>query len=69
LLLWTTPLAGDDVDGENLREAYSNFHTLTANEFHAAHDVLLHLHELGELLCKIWAEGAGSSLAESMTCN
>ena len=69
LLLWITQLACDDVDGETLREAYSNFHALTANQFHAAHDVLLHLDELGELLCEIWAEGAGGSLAESMTCD
>ncbi len=45
---------------------YSDLHALTANKFHAAHNVLLHLHELGELLCEIWAELAGSLLAESM---
>lgn len=37
---------------------YSNLHTLTANKLHGAHDVLLHLHELRELLCKVRAERA-----------
>jgi hypothetical protein len=45
---------------------YSNFHALAANKFHASHNVLLHLHELGELLCKIWAELAGGLFAEGM---
>jgi hypothetical protein len=52
-----------------VNEAYSDFHTLTADKFHAAHDVLLHLDELGELLCEVGAEGAGGSLAESMACD
>jgi hypothetical protein len=45
---------------------YSNFHALTANKLHASHNVLLHLHQLGELLCEVWAELAGGLLAESM---
>ena len=45
---------------------YSDFHPLTADELHAAHNVLLHLDKLGELLCQVGPEGAGSSLAESM---
>jgi hypothetical protein len=45
---------------------HSNFHALTANQLHASHNVLLHLHELGELLCEIWAELAGGSVTESM---
>lgn len=45
---------------------HSNFHTLTTNKFHGAHDVLLHLHELGELLCEIWAELTGGLTTESM---
>ena len=50
-------------------EAYSNLHTLTANELHGAHDVLLHLHELGELLRKVGAEGTGvNGLAEVVAC-
>ena len=44
---------------------YSNLHTLATDQLHGAHDVLLHLHELGELLRKIGAEGAGvDGLAE-----
>ena len=46
-------------------EAYSNLHALTTNELHGTHDVLLHLHELGELLRKVGAEGTGvDGLAE-----
>jgi hypothetical protein len=46
-------------------EAYSNLHALTANELHGAHNVLLHLHELGKLLREIRAEGTGvNRLAE-----
>jgi hypothetical protein len=45
---------------------HSNFHALTTNQLHASHNVLLHLHELGELLCEIWAELAGGSVTESM---
>jgi hypothetical protein len=48
------------------RVTYSDLHALAANKLHAAHNILLHLHELGELLCEIWAELAGSLLAESM---
>lgn len=35
---------------------YRNFHALAANKFHASHNVLLHLHELGELPGKVRAE-------------
>jgi hypothetical protein len=50
-------------------EAYSNLHALTANEFHGAHDVLLHLHELRELLRKIRTESTGvDGLAEVVAC-
>jgi hypothetical protein len=53
----------------NVHEAYSDLHTLTANELHGAHDVLLHLHELGELLRKVGAEGTGvNGLAEVVAC-
>lgn len=45
---------------------YCNFHALTTNKFHAAHNILLHLYELGELLCEIWAELTGGLVAESM---
>jgi hypothetical protein len=50
-------------------EAYSNLHALTANELHRAHDVLLHLHELRELLRKIGTESTGvDGLAEVVAC-
>ena len=67
LLLWILSAAlwvkGNDY------EAYSNLHALTANELHGAHDVLLHLHELGELLRKVGAEGTGvNGLAEVVAC-
>jgi hypothetical protein len=53
----------------DLFKAYSNLHALTANELHGAHDVLLHLHELGELLRKIGAESTGvDGLAEVVAC-
>jgi hypothetical protein len=56
-------------EAENVYKAYSNLHTLTADELHGAHDVLLHLHELGELLRKVGAEGTGvNGLAEVVAC-
>lgn len=45
---------------------YGNFHALTSNELHTAHNVLFHLHELRKLLCKIWAELAGGLATEGM---
>jgi hypothetical protein len=57
-------------DVENDYEAYSNLHALTANELHGTHDVLLHLHKLGELLRKVGAEGTGvDGLAEVVACD
>lgn len=54
---------------ENDCEAYSDLHALTANELHGAHDVLLHLHKLRELLRKVGAEGTGvNGLAEVVAC-
>lgn len=48
---------------------YRNLHTLTADELHGAHDVLLHLHELGELLGKVGAESTGvDGFAEVVAC-
>ena len=44
--------------------AYSNFHTFPANEFHAAHDVLLHLDQLRKLLRKLGAKGTRRLVAE-----
>jgi hypothetical protein len=41
-----------------LFSTYSNLHTLATDKLHGAHDVLLHLHELRELLCEIGTEGA-----------
>ena len=48
-------------------EAYSNLHALTANELHGAHDVLLHLHKLRQLLGKIGTESASGISAERVT--
>lgn len=48
---------------------YSNLHTLATDQLHGAHDVLLHLHELGELLCEVGTEGARvDGLAEVVAC-
>lgn len=48
---------------------YSNLHALATNELHGAHDVLLHLHELGELLGEVGAEGTRvDRLAEVVAC-
>lgn len=49
-----------------MANTYCNFHTLLTDELHAAHNVLLHLHQLRKLLGKVWAERASSVLAESM---
>jgi hypothetical protein len=45
---------------------YSDFHALATDKLHAAHNVLLHLHELGKLLRKLRAELASSLATESM---
>lgn len=67
LLLWILSALLRKVGNDY--EAYSNLHALTANELHGAHDVLLHLHELGELLRKVGAEGTGvNGLAEVVAC-
>jgi len=47
-------------------KAYSNLHSLTSNKLHGAHDVLLHLHQLRELLCEVWAKGTGSGFTKCM---
>jgi len=54
-------------DTETAGIAYSGLHALTANKFHAAHDVLLHLDELGELLGQIGTPCTGSGLPEVVT--
>lgn len=36
---------------------YCNLHALSSDQLHGAHDVLLHLHQLRELLREVWAEG------------
>jgi hypothetical protein len=43
-----------------MSQAYSNFHALSADELHAPHNVLLHLHQLGELLAQLSATKAGT---------
>ena len=48
---------------------YSNLHTLATDKLHGAHDVLLHLYELRELLREVRAEGARvDRLAEVVAC-
>jgi len=47
-------------------QAYGNFHSLTSHKLHGAHDILLHLHQLRELLCEVWAEGTGGGFTECM---
>jgi hypothetical protein len=53
---------------DGFRIPYSNLHSLPAHEFHASHDILLHLHELRKLLCKVGAECAGGRPAECVPC-
>jgi hypothetical protein len=49
-----------------MARAYSNLHALPGNKLHAAHDVLLHLHQLGELLRQIRSKSAGGLVTEGM---
>lgn len=51
-----------------VHETYSNLHALTSDKFHAAHDVLLHLDELGEFLGEVGTESTGRSFSEGMAC-
>lgn len=51
-------------DGELL----GDIHALLGNGLETAHNVLLHLDELGELLGQVRAKGATSVAAESMAC-
>jgi hypothetical protein len=44
-----------------MSQAYSNFHALSADELHAPHNVLLHLHQLGELLAQLGATEASTA--------
>jgi hypothetical protein len=46
---------------------YSDFHALPGDELHAAHNILLHLDELRQLLGEIGAEGTGGILTEGMS--
>lgn len=46
---------------------YGNLHALLGHHLQAAHDVLLHLHELGQLLGEVGAEGAGRVPAQGMS--
>lgn len=45
---------------------YSNLHALASNKLHAAHYVLLHLDQLGELPGELGAELASGLSAEGM---
>lgn len=49
-------------------ETYRDLHALTSYKFHAAHDVFLHLDELGEFLGEVGTEGTGRSFSEGMAC-
>lgn len=56
------------LSGNRVRRCtYSDFHALPGDELHAAHDVLLHLDELRQLLGEIRAEGTGGILTEGMS--
>ena len=48
------------------RGAYSDIHALLSDGLQAAHDVLLHLDELRQLLSQVGAEGASGIATESM---
>ena len=64
LLLWILSAAlwvkGNDY------EAYSNLHALPGDKLHAAHHVLLHLHQLRKLLRKIRSERASGLVAKGV---
>ncbi len=47
-------------------QTHSNLHALPSHELHTTHNVLLHLYELGELLCEIGAELTGGLATERM---
>jgi hypothetical protein len=50
-------------------KTYSNLHALPGNELHAAHDVLLHLDELRQLLGEVGPECARRLVAERVACS
>jgi hypothetical protein len=50
-------------------QTYSNLHALPGNELHAAHDILLHLDELGQLLGEVGSECARRLVAERVSCS
>ena len=47
-----------------MNSTYCDLHSLSADELHRAHDVLLHLHKLRQLLGKIGTESASGISAE-----
>jgi len=49
-------------------KTYCDLHSLSADELHGAHDVLLHLHQLRQLLGEIGSEGASGISAERVAC-
>jgi hypothetical protein len=53
----------------DIRCTYRDFHPFSPDQFHGAHDILLHLHQLRKLLREIWAECARvDRLAECVAC-
>ena len=51
-----------------MNSTYCDLHSLSADELHGAHDVLLHLHQLRQLLGEIGSEGASGISAERVAC-
>jgi hypothetical protein len=49
--------------------SYRDLHSFSANQLHAAHNVFLHLYQLGEFLRKVWGKSAGGVLSEDMACD
>lgn len=49
-------------------KTYSDIHALLGNGLEAAHNILLHLDELGKLLGQVRAEGATGIAAKGVAC-
>jgi hypothetical protein len=47
-------------------QAYGDFHALPGHQLHAAHDVLLHLDQLRQLLGEVRSECAGRLVTEGV---
>lgn len=53
----------------DLDQAYGNIHSLLSDSLQTAHDIFLHLYELGELLGEIGPEGTTGIAAQGMACS